>query len=120
MSIEHAGALLLKTLSAKKHVRMSYFYNASDESEEMLIRAGVTEIDTSFEDGDDEVDPDEHEAAAWLIEIAASQLEEAGLITTEKLANLLIDDEPDYSMTLTEKGEAFVASGKKFPFSDPE
>src|SRR5205809_1858903 len=103
MPIEHAGALLLKTLTAKKHVRMSYFYNASDESEEMLIRAGVTDSDTSFDDGDDEVDLDEHEAASWLIDSAAAQLEEAGLITIEKLADLLIDDEPDYSMTLTEK-----------------
>lgn len=64
MSVEHAGALLLKTLAAKKHVRMSYFYNASDESEEMLIRAGVTDSGTSFDDGDDEVDPAQHEAAA--------------------------------------------------------
>ena len=73
-----------------------------------------------FDDGDDEVDPDEHEAAAWLIDIAAAQLEKAGLITTEKLADLLIDDKQDYSMTLTKKGEAFVASGKTFSFSDPE
>jgi len=36
----------------------------------------------SFDDGDDDVDPDEHEAASWLIDIAAAQLEEAGLITT--------------------------------------
>ncbi len=90
-------------------MKYSFFYNDDPASEQMLIDAHVTAMDP--EDGD--LEPD-----VWLIEMAVRQLEEAELVTTKELDEKLLDDEPDYLITLTPKGKAFLKAGKKFEFRD--
>jgi hypothetical protein len=110
-AITSAGELLTTVLLKQNPVKYSFFYNADPASQKMLIDAKVTEMDP--EDGDFEPD-------VWLIEMAVRQLEEADLVTTQELDDTLLDDEPDFLITLTEKGRAFLKAGKKFKFQNEE
>jgi hypothetical protein len=59
---------------------------------------------------------DDYDSPELAIDLAVAQLEEAGLVVTTPLEGSLTDGEPDYLMTLTPEGLAFLEQNRVFPF----
>jgi hypothetical protein len=103
--IERAGTHLLVILMAEGEVRYSRFYDGSNETHEALAEAL-------------EVDPDD--CPEHLIDLAAWQLEDQEVVSINQLPDKLADEEPNYLITLTEKGRTLLAQGAKFRYYDAE
>jgi hypothetical protein len=115
-NIEKAGLYLLSLLRIEQRVRFSRFYDGTDETEEALLRGmgygpaidGVAE---------DDYVPDN---AATLMDLAAAELEQGGIVKKAMLEDLLEDGHQDYLIELTESGRAFLGRGERFRFWDAE
>ncbi len=105
-----AGSYLLAILAAEVKVPYSRFYDATDETESKLL-AGMGYPDPE--------DPDHvPDSPASYMDHAVGQLEKAGIVATRLTGGKLADEEPAYEIELTEKGRAFIATGKQFPYYD--
>lgn len=102
--LNSGGAYLLGVLRAEGAVPFSRFYNAETDYAALASAAGIDESDADH--------------AHVLIEFAAGQLGDAGLVSFNELPDELIDGERDYRIELTEKGKRFVAAGGNFRFRD--
>jgi hypothetical protein len=109
--IEKAGLFLLGLLLREGSVRYSRFYDGTDETQTQLLRGmGYPEEGEDFE-------PDNPET---LMDLAAGELSDGGIVKITFLSEKLSDDEPDYLIELTEKGRSFVEGGGRFEFWDAE
>jgi hypothetical protein len=109
--LKPAGDYLLGILKAEGSVPYSRFYNR--DTDYAALAAAVA--GRGEEDDEDDVD-EEH--VHLMIEFAAGQLEDAGLVMFTPLDRKLVDGEPDYTITLTDKGRAFDSSGEAFRYRD--
>lgn len=102
--IQRAGLHMLSILRVVNLIRYSRFYDGSDKTADLLCQAlGL--------------DDDWH-SAELLMDIAAEQLSNAGIVTLTSLPDRLADEEYDYAITLNEKGKTFLRSRKAFHFYD--
>jgi hypothetical protein len=102
--IQQAGLYLLSVLRADKSVRYSRFYDGRDETHDLLCQAlGLN---------------DDWYSAEVLMDVAADELCNAGIITIASLPELMSDGEHDYTITLTDEGKSFLRSRKAFRFHD--
>ena len=121
--IKAAGDYLLSVLKVERTVTYSRFYNDRPGSEEALA-AGVwpfLERQPVVRRG--ELDSDDvarlAEEAHVSLEWAGYQLEDLGLVVVTALPGTrLIDGEEDFRIALTQRGEAFIASGAEFQYRD--
>jgi hypothetical protein len=102
--IQQAGRYLLAVLRAEQPVCYSRFYDGLDETHELLCHALGLE--------------DDWYSAEVLMDEAAAQLDDAGIVTIASLPGLLIDGQHDYTITLTDQGKSFLRSRKAFRFHD--
>jgi hypothetical protein len=100
--IQQAGRYLLSVLRAEQSVRYSRFYDGSDETCDLLHHALELENDWYSAEG--------------LMDEAAGQLADAGIVTITSLPELLCDEEHDYRITLTDEGKSFLRSRRVFRF----
>lgn len=115
--IRATGLYLLEVLKQEKTVAYSRFYNADPATEETLVRGAVPFMSEVIEH---EAEDDLREEAHVMLDFAAWQLEDLGIVKITLLKSLLIDDEPDFQITLTEKGERLASEGLTYGFHDPE
>lgn len=99
--IERAGAHLLSVLRAEQSVCYSRFYDGGDETHDLLCRALGLENDWY--------------SAETLMDEAAAQLADAGVVAIVSLSQVLADGQQDYRITLTDKGRA-LPSRRRFRF----
>src|SRR5438270_659927 len=112
--IKAAGDHLLDVLAAEKAVDYSRFYTSEPAAEAAMfegvwkhLEAQPPEIRGELEDHDRRAIIDE---GHLLVEWAAWQLASLGVVTIETLDGTeLIDGEPDYRITLTDRGSKFHA-----------
>ena len=100
--IEAAGRHLLRRLASEKRIRYSVFYG-TDEASDSLLR-GMS------------IGGDERESAPVFMDLAIEQLEQQKLVTTRILDELLIDGQPDYEVSLSERGNTLIADGGEVHF----
>lgn len=99
--VQSAGAYLLGILRQEDSVPYSRFYARDVDPKSLAAATKLSE-----------------DHAHVLIEYAAFQLEEAGIIAFTQLPSKLIDGENDYLIALTEQGKAFLTSEKGFEYRD--
>jgi hypothetical protein len=94
--IQSAAEFLIHFIkeSPDERVQMSLLYDGTDKTHSNLLEW----LDFA----------DDHYSPEVAIDLAAFQLEEAGLIEITELTNRLPDDEPDYLMELTDEGTDFL------------
>src|SRR5262245_61903738 len=114
--IRATGSYLLQVLRTEKSVPYSRFYNASPGVEEKLVRGTLPFVE---EPECCDVD-DLREEGHVMLDFAAWQLEDLGLVRITFLEELLIDGEPDFTIHLTERGERALAEGLGFHFREPD
>ena len=114
--IRATGLYLLEVLKSEKVVRYSRFYNDTPGSDKNLA-AVVMPFVVDHESCDAE---DLCEEGHVMLEFAAWQLEDLGIVRTLPLDETLIDGERDYRIELTEKGRHVLAEGLRFHFRGPE
>ena len=103
-NISKAADYLLEILCSEIHVDYSRFYDGSEETEERLREEmGV-----------------DRESVCSLIDLAAIQLEEQGIVKTTALDVKLADEHPDYRIELTEEGCEKLVAGYEPKFRDME
>lgn len=107
--IEQAARHLLVVIQDQGSILYSSFYDGCEETNARLC-AG---IGISLEDG-------EWYSAEALIDNAASQLEQQGIVQLDWLDTRLVDDEPDYRITLTDLGRKSLRAGARLKFYDCE
>lgn len=112
--IEKAGIYLLGLLKAEASVRYSRFYDGEDESQEALLRG--MGYGPALDAEDDYVP----ECPEHLMDLAAVELEQSGIVTTTELDDLLADENQDYLIELTDKGRGFLEREERFRFWDAE
>jgi hypothetical protein len=105
--IEQAARHLLAVLQTQGSILYSSFYDASQEPNARLCEG----IGISVEDG-------EWYSAEALIDTAAAQLEQQGIVELDWLDARLVDDEPDYRITLTDAGRSALQAGTQLWFYD--
>jgi hypothetical protein len=106
--IQPVGDYLLKE---KGSVRYSEeFYDGTAAQERRLRKALGIGPEKDYEDFRCYPPP--------LADLAAGQLEDAGLVVIEELPDEMMDGLPDYTITLTEAGRAFVEEGGEFEYYD--
>lgn len=86
--IEQAVRYLLTVLLENRSILYSRFYDGTDETKAQICEC----IGISVEDG-------EWYSAEALINNAAAQLEQQGIVELTWLETRLVDDEPDYRIT---------------------
>ena len=105
-SLGQASKHVLNVLKEKTTIRYSdHYYDGTTELHERVAK------EMGFEET-------YHDEFPILVDIAVGQLEREGLVATEILTETMSDGEPDYTITLTEAGKAFVARGDEFPHWD--
>lgn len=111
-NVKPVGDHLLRLLKEKGSIRYGEeFFDGTDEQRDRL-RAAI-----GF--GKDVDDEHEQDHLPVYADCAVSQLEDAGLVETEReLPEVLIDGNHDYTITLTGKGRTFTASGEEFRYRD--
>jgi hypothetical protein len=114
--IRATGLYLLEVLKAEKFVRYSRFYNAIPGTDERLV-AGVMPFVVNTESCDAE---DLREEGHVMLEFAAWQLLDLGIVRITFLDDRLIDGERDFRVELTEKGAHLLAERLSFHFRRPE
>ena len=102
------GKHLLNVLSKEGSVRYSRFYGHGTEIEDLARQ--LREMGDDHNNLDDE--------AHVVIEFAAAQMEDKGLVTFTDLDDDLEDGEKDFLISLTDAGRDFIASGKDFEHWD--
>lgn len=107
--IEQAARHLLAVLQTQGSILYSSFYDGSEEANARLCEG----IGISVEDG-------EWYSAEALIDNAAAQLEQQGIVELEWLEARLVDDEQDYRITLTDAGRSALETGTQLSFYDSE
>jgi hypothetical protein len=113
--IRAVGSYLLGVLGAEKSVRFSRFYNDSPGVEEELVRGSLPFV----KDPECCSVDDLREEGLTMLNFAAWQLEDFGVVRTTFLNELLIDGEPDFVIEITERGECALAEGPGFRFRLP-
>lgn len=107
--IEQAARYLLTVLLENRSILYSHFYDGTAETEVRICQG----IGISVEDG-------EWYSAEALIDNAAAQLEQQGIIELTWLETRLVDEEPDYRITLTDAGRSALQAGTQLSFYDSE
>ena len=107
--IEQAARYLLTVLLENRSILYSHFYDGTEETNARICEG----IGISIEDG-------EWYSAESLIDNAAAQLEQQGIVQLDWLQTRLVDDEPDYRITLTDAGRMALQSGTRLKFYDCE
>ena len=104
--IEAGALLLLSILEEKRQVDYSTFYDGTDETaDDLRKRLGLE---------------DDWYSAENVIDLAATQLSEQGLVALRDLETKLADEEPDYTITLTARGRAWLTDRFPLAFRDME
>ncbi len=107
--IEQAALHLLAVLQTQGSVLYSSFYDGNEETNFRLCEGiGIT------------VDDGEWYSAEALIDNAAAQLEQQGIVELMWLETRLVDDEPDYRITLTDTGRSTLQAGTQLSVCDSE
>lgn len=108
-SIEAAGTFLLHLLGCapEEYVDYSSFYNGREETQVRL--AGALCDDPNMLN--DFIDP-----GCIYIDHAVDQFEDAGFLERTWLETLLVDGHPDYRISLTSVGLAFLESGLAYDY----
>jgi hypothetical protein len=113
--IRATGLYLLEILESEKVVRYSRFYNRTPGTEDRLVAGAMPFVADR-----------EHYSASVLreeghvmLEFAAWQLEDLGVVRIAFLAENLMDGEPDFTIELTERGARVLADGLTFRFRGP-
>lgn len=107
--IEQAARHLLAVLQTQGSVFYSSFYDGSEEANARLCQG----IGISIDDG-------EWYSAEALIDNAAAQLEQQGIVELMWLETRLVDEEPDCRITLTDPGRSTLQAGTQLSFCDSE
>lgn len=107
--VQGAGNYLLSVLQDEPTTDFRRFYDGSDEAHDALIRAtGMTK---------EQADRYSPEGALGA---AIGQLVKAGIVTTKQRSDLLVDDEPNFDIEVTERGQFAVSAGTPFDFEAGE
>lgn len=110
-NIKPVGDYLLRLLADKGSVRYGEeFYDFSEAQEQRLRQALGIGPDEDYED-------DQHYPPIYA-DFAAGQFSRKGLVQLENLPETLPDGDPDYKISLTKQGRAFVSAGCAFPYWD--
>lgn len=113
--IRATGRYLLELLKSVKVVRYSRFYNNTPGTEDRLVAGAMPfVVDSEACDADDL-----REEGHVLLEFAAWQLEDLGIVQIEELDEILMDGYPDFQIELTEKGAQVLADGLAYRFRSP-
>lgn len=107
--IAQAAQHVLTVLLENRSILYSHFYDGTEETEARICEG----IGISVEDG-------EWYSAEALIDNAAAQLEQQGIVELDWLETRLMDGEPDYRITLTAAGRMALQSGAPLKFYDCE
>jgi hypothetical protein len=119
--IRATGLYLLDVLRTEKTVCYSRFYNDDDETEDMLVQGAMPYMSKVDADEDEDYrERDLREEAHVMLNFAASQLDDLGVVQITFLLSKLIDGEPDFEIALTERGEQILRDGLNFGFRDPD
>jgi hypothetical protein len=123
--IKAAGDYLLGVLRAEKNVAYSRFYNAVPGTDLALVEGIWPFLSSQPVEDRGNLDESEKEnlieQAHVLLEWAAWQLVDIGVVRITTLSgSTLIDDEPDFRIELTERGERFIENGESFGYREPE
>lgn len=102
--IEQAGMYLLEILSKEQQISFDFFYDGSDKKHKLLC-----EVFGIAENNDDSI-------VEILLDIAAAELEEFGIVSLKQLGSKLFDGEPNYQIKLTAKGRKVIDSKQKIDF----
>jgi hypothetical protein len=113
--IRATGHYLLEVLKSEKVVRYSRFYNDTPGTEERLVAGAMPFVVDSEACDAEELRDEGH----WLLELAAWQLEDLGIVRIKELDEDLVDGYPDFQIELTEKGAQVVVDGRTFRFRSP-
>ena len=114
--IRATGLYLLEVLRAEKVVRYSRFYNATPGTDESLATGAMPfVVNNECCDAEDLL-----EERHVMLDFAAWQLEDLGIVRITFLDEALIDGERDYQIELTERGAQVLAEGLRFDFRTPE
>jgi len=113
--IRATGLYLLEILKSEKVVRYSRFYNHTPGTEERLV-AGSMPFVVDSEACDAE---GLYEEGHVMLEFAAWQLADLGVVRIVFLEENLVDGYPDFQIELTEKGAQVLADGLTFRFRGP-
>ncbi len=105
--IEQAAPHLLAVLQTQGSILYSSSYDGSEEANARLWKG----IGISVEDG-------EWYSAEALVDNAAAQLEQQGIVELKWLETRLFDDEPDYRIALTDAGRSVLQAGTRLSFYD--
>jgi hypothetical protein len=114
--IRATGKYLLDVLKAEKTVRYSRFYNEAPETVERLV-AGALPFVRDLEACDATL---LEEQGHVMLDFAAWQLEDLGIVRLTFIDEKLIDGEPDFKIELTETGAHVLANGLTFGFRHPD
>ena len=104
--IEKAAEFLMRELTSQDKLNYSRFYDGTDKTHQWLLKELGLEGDWY--------------SAEHLIDLAAAELADMGIVRTIELNSKLSDGEPDYRIEWTENGPDILASGKKLMFRDLE
>jgi hypothetical protein len=114
--IRATGKYLLEVVKAEKTVRYSRFYNEAPETSKRLVNGALPFIrDLEACDA-----TDLEEEGHVMLDYAAWQLEDLGIVRLTFLDERLIDEEPDFQIELTETGAHVLADGLAFRFRHPD
>jgi hypothetical protein len=108
-NIERAGTHLLSLLKIEGTVQYSRFYDGSEETALALAKA------MGFDEEEAEWNCPEH-----LMDLAAGELERAGIVVTGKLPDKLTDGYTNYFIQLTTEGRKWLEGGERFAYWDAE
>src|SRR6266496_3402943 len=97
-AIQGAGKYLLDRLLEAPKLPYSTFYDGTDATHEQLTEAVGLEDDGWYSP--------EH-----LVDLAAYELEEQGIVSIQELTSKLADGENDYLIELTAEGRKKILSG---------
>ncbi len=113
--IRATGLYLLEVLNAEKAVDYSRFYNATRGTDASLAAGAARFVDEPECCRLEELRQQGH----VMLEYAADQLKDLGIVRMTPLDQTLIDGEHDYRIEFTADGES-LANALKFQFRDPD
>ena len=107
--IEKAAKYLVSILMEKGKIDYDYFYDGEERTRSKLIEG----IGITCEQAD-------RHCAEALMDNAAYELEEQDVVEIEEIDSILADGNPNYRITLTEKGREKITNGEKLEFYPAE
>ncbi|MFO0796050.1 MAG: hypothetical protein U0804_01170 [Gemmataceae bacterium] len=116
--IRAAGHHLLDVLAAEKAVNYSRFYNLDRGCDVALAAALWGHVERTGNESGYE-GPGDYSLVEYchiLVEEGAWQLEDLGVVSIVFQQTPLADGEPDFRITLTERGEEFLSEGRPLGF----